>query len=512
MKKLIGIIFFCLFNIVFSMPELSIKEVVGRSWIDNGGCTGPSVDIYISVSFSPEDSVGQYRIRSIDLLSGDTNYCIVNNKIQTTASIFLDPGVYNLLVEIDCDNNVKEVDEANNTVRSIVNLFNTRAIMSSPIDEYYLPFGRNRFAVLPGERFISPVIIFKCLYTNCQEANGIVGYKVHPSYSFDPMTWESIFDSVGNISAGPIIDTGHSLIRESYYLGDYMVLPKSSSVESLDSVPAFIFDLTATTSSKDTQWVILNSDVGLDSQEEVSISYGFEFYYIDNQIRGDVNGDSMVNSEDLKSFVKYVGDINIVESSSYQGRYTDSGLNYGRLILPGHSMPTSVVGPALLNIWLNNQSDPAVKDIGFGKIIGLKTLSKHKSSMSVPVFYEIVGNKLIVKTSPKAAINVYFFQGCKIWQKDGFADASGEWEVLVPDSDAKYTVEVCELCRLSDQTEIFLKKGKQSRPFVNSASRPGAVYDLSGRKMATVNPSRGLRILHLPNGKTVTNLPFNWRR
>ncbi|MDD4901917.1 MAG: hypothetical protein PHE24_02165 [Patescibacteria group bacterium] len=300
-------------------------------------------------------------------------------------------------------------------------------------------------------------------------------------------------------------------INDSTPIWDIMALAKTSSYYMTRCMLVYFSGIRLNDiADNKVGYVVMDAAISSGEQfpgQGEEISRGFTFRKLDG-IRGDINGDGLVTSADLVSYIGFIGHGVL----GNRERYVQSGKNYGKMILPGQSMPTKVVGPTLLNVWLNNPIDPAVKDLGFGKPMSetVGNVSLFKRASSARYTSEIVGDKLTIKTSSNAAINVFSFQRGKLWQKDSFADANGQWTVEIPDPAAKYTVEICELGGPINPTAI-------SKPVLKSApirkySAQNAAFDIRGRKITGANyATSGLRIIQMSDGATKTTI-FNRHR
>jgi hypothetical protein len=236
-----------------------------------------------------------------------------------------------------------------------------------------------------------------------------------------------------------------------------------------------------------------------------SAADGQENFCFLDRYRGDINGDNKVDSADVALAAGFVDDC---FPNSLPGRYAKDGNNFGAIILPGQSIPTTLVGPTLLNIWVHNHNDPIVQNLGFGQLISQFNLQHAlaKKAVLAPLYtIVIVGNKLTVSTKPNSAINVYTFVGCKLWHKDAFADANGQWTVSIPDPAAKYTVEICELGGSINPTAAYQKPAVKNINTSQKFSGQSAVYSLDGRRIANVNHAAGLNIVQMQNGATRMN-------
>jgi hypothetical protein len=249
--------------------------------------------------------------------------------------------------------------------------------------------------------------------------------------------------------------------------------------------------------------VKLMATVLSDSLREYMIMRTFCFLAIDG-IRGDVDGNGIVNRNDVAAYIHGKNQIEAIVRSVAEFRFTNSGANLGKLILPGHSMPTNLVGPTLLNIWLSDSNDLVTKNLGFGRLMSENAYKSELAKKSVTAMRytsEIAGNKLIIKTSPNVAINVFIFIDGKLWQKDNFADASGQWVVEIPDPTAKYTVEICELGGSISPTAVYQKPAIKNINSLQKFSGQSTVYGIDGRRIANANHAFGLSIVRQPNGK-----------
>jgi hypothetical protein len=357
-----------------------------------------------------------------------------------------------------------------------------------------IPSGKKVFYILPGEMLFAEFFVSNCeQFRGCSE-RGILGYKEildlngakeffgkleMGRYWSGGMDCYDSLDTVSNIYYKAVID--RELIRWN-------------NLTWLRGVPL--------KSSKRNSLFIKEELVYADLSNSYN-NYSFDFVAID-RIRGDVNGDGWVNDEDVRASLwisskNIKGDMYGEDTVFYKGRYDSLGLNYGAIILPGHSMPTTLVGQVLLSIFISNPQDSLVRNLGFRKLMSeTPSIGLAKSASSAPRYMsEMVGNKLIIKTKPGAAVNVFSFQDGKLWQKDSFADATGQWIVEVPDSAAKYTVEICELDGLINQTSVSPKPAVKNS--FQKFSTQNIIYDIMGRKIVSQRSAFGINIIQNGN-------------
>lgn len=96
-------------------------------------------------------------------------------------------------------------------------------------------------------------------------------------------------------------------------------------------------------------------------------------------IRCDINGDGVVDSDDLDMLSEVV-DGNLFNSwDGRKNRYTKKGINYGagRILF---SQP-DFLSVALLHIWLNNPNDPLVQGLGIGELMSTTMPGSSASSV-----------------------------------------------------------------------------------------------------------------------------------
>lgn len=177
-------------------------------------------------------------------------------------------------------------------------------------------------------------------------------------------------------------------------------------------------------------------------------------------IFGDVDGDSDLDKDDWEAFMK----VNQYWEMRDGGRFSNTALNIGRLILPGHSRVTKVTGPRLLNIWLYDSSDPAVADLGFNQL--MSTIGKKRS---VSYKNEIRNGKLFVRTTPGAAVLVYAdFRDTTLFRSDTFADGNGEAVFNIKDTTLDYVVEICHIGQSTNIETGMVNKKQINLSFCNN--------------------------------------------
>ena len=152
-------------------------------------------------------------------------------------------------------------------------------------------------------------------------------------------------------------------------------------------------------------------------------------------IRGDVNDDGFVTQEDVDLMVL---SYNQSLPPPWYGKYTESGLNFGRGIVL-FSRP-DLLSDALLNIYVNNPGDPILQGLGIGELMSTTAYGNAIIHIT-PYSYEITGNQLTIITDGGNIINVTAVLGNgELWQYTS-AIENGEITINIPDPGLEYKIE-----------------------------------------------------------------------
>lgn len=132
------------------------------------------------------------------------------------------------------------------------------------------------------------------------------------------------------------------------------------------------------------------------------VSVGKTIKVID-AIRCDINGDGVVDRDDLEMLSEVVESDLFGNWKERKNRYTNKGINYGagRILF---SYP-DFLSVALLNIWLNNPSDPLVQGLGIGELMS-ESMPGSQRSVVAPVdnTFTVSGDSKVTINAPGADV------------------------------------------------------------------------------------------------------------
>jgi Secretion system C-terminal sorting domain len=143
-------------------------------------------------------------------------------------------------------------------------------------------------------------------------------------------------------------------------------------------------------------------------------------------IRGDTDGNGIVNYNDLDLLLNYVwNDFSV-------GHYTLEGINYGRCSMFGSSY-IGMLDVHLLDIWLADSTDARVCDIGINQLMS--------GNIIVPEAIDttLIGNELHVATEGNAVNITTIQENGELWQWQGWVD--GETVITIPDPSLEYHIQ-----------------------------------------------------------------------
>lgn len=132
-------------------------------------------------------------------------------------------------------------------------------------------------------------------------------------------------------------------------------------------------------------------------------------------IRGDVNGNGMVDTADVRLLREYLTSGNAY--ASYFGRYTNTGINFGRGRVLFH-IP-DLLSLTLINIYVHDPYDPLVQGLGIGE-----PYSTPNQIQPVPLSNQVSNGSVIIQTEGQAAIVSGFLDG-KLWHKSAYINQNG---------------------------------------------------------------------------------------
>lgn|GEM_PF-6016324 len=243
---------------------------------------------------------------------------------------------------------------------------------------------------------------------------------------------------------------------------------------------------------------------------EYRYRYSVSFWGTDG-IRGDINGDGCVSIDDIQIYREYLSsglDGSYIWQNFFRDRFSGGETNYGRGIILFNS--PNWVDLWLLNLWLNNSTDPLVQNLGIGLLMSMELT---ETPIPIPTTSTLVGSKLNIRIDPGApvAVNITASLPGKFWQKTEFVE-NGELTIQVPDATAKYDIEAVKLN--SRLASALKEEGKRPLGFILGQNYPNpfnatttipyslpkdgeieiAVYDLHGERIITLVKNYNYRV------------------
>jgi hypothetical protein len=158
-----------------------------------------------------------------------------------------------------------------------------------------------------------------------------------------------------------------------------------------------------------------------------------------DRLRGDVNDDGVVSQLDLDILNDVVTHGLYNPCQSFKNMYTERGINYGAGIVL-FSQP-DFVSNCLINIWLNDQNDPLVKDLGIGVLMSER--GQNSPIFGVKNNFTVSGNDLSINAPDADLYNVTAQVDGKLFQKTGKISE----KVLLPFGASKIRVETVKVKR-----------------------------------------------------------------
>lgn len=305
-------------------------------------------------------------------------------------------------IQVDARNDVAESNEDNNYISYSDGEPQIGIISNLLLARNY----RDTLFVLPGEYFYQQ---FSLSELNSKKA--IIGFdfKVN-AYGFS----EAQDFSFGVQSIYPQIDTTSG----EMYDGKYSY--KSTSYQDARAYSKWMAN--ESSAARDYFWlghfygVARDFPVGSVAEMYININcatnnlqsyyYGFKkTIKAINRIRCDVNDDGVVDEADLNILMKVVDYNKYNPCWSFKNMYKERGMNYGAGIIL-FSVP-DFVSNCLLNIWLNDKTDPLVQGLGIGEPMTDVTPGTVKSSVkSIANTYSITGENLTISAPGADLYNV----------------------------------------------------------------------------------------------------------
>ena len=195
------------------------------------------------------------------------------------------------------------------------------------------------------------------------------------------------------------------------------VIEGCSGLEVGESARAYVFGMagdSAGTRSSDAKYQYL---IGIDG------------------ICGDINQDGTVNEDDVTIGLNGLDNMSMLD---WYGRFTNTGINYG-LGRVFFSQP-DITSLAMINIWIHDHNDPAVKDLGIGELMSVR------SKKITPASYKktLTDNNLNVVTQAFAVMVTTVLPNGEIWSQSAPVK-DGQINFNIPDPGLEYRVEAISL-------------------------------------------------------------------
>jgi hypothetical protein len=304
-------------------------------------------------------------------------------------------------IQIDSHNDVVESNEDNNYFCYQDGAPQTAIISNGMAASDY----RDTLFVLPGEYFYQQ---FSMSELNYQKA--VFGFDFK-AYTYGLGDAQDYFFGVQSISQSDS-QTGE------LYGGKYSF--QSTSYQNNNAYCQWMADSSA--AAIDYFWlghfygVAKNMAVGSEANIYISINCATnnllsQYYNVNktikvvDRIRGDVNDDGIVDQKDLDILIDVINNNLYNPCMSFKDIYQENGMNYGAgMVL--FSQP-DFISNCLLNIWLNDKTDPLVQGLGIGELISKTSPGSQNSSVQqIANTFEISGESLNIKAPGADLYNV----------------------------------------------------------------------------------------------------------
>lgn len=210
-------------------------------------------------------------------------------------------------------------------------------------------------------------------------------------------------------------------------------------------------------------------------------------------ICGDISQDGIVDENDITIGLNGIDHASMLD---WYGRFTNRGVNYG-LGRVFFSQP-DITSLAMINIWIHNHNDPAVKDLGIGELMSTRS----KKITPAPYKKTLIDNNLNIVTQAFAVMVSIVLPDGKIWSESAPVK-NGQISFKVPDPNLEYRIEAISLpssvTNVGTELEIpseFKLEQNYPNPFNPSTtiaySLPKSsfvnlkIYDILGKEVATL--------------------------
>jgi hypothetical protein len=346
-------------------------------WVVDNNLTGngPLNGLYLSIQNNGlDDFTGSFVIKVYTNNHGDLSYnfsgVIASGNYSTIMLPYLGRDFY--AVQVDAHNDVTETNEGNNYL--YYQDGKAQVGIASSWNNILAQDYRDTLFVLPNELFYSEfsleelnnqksIIGFNAsCYTSGFSGVENFSFCLQSKYQVDESSYNANY-TVKNSSADPYDASCEWLANSSssaidyFWLGNFSGYTKGKPIGSEWSV-----------------WITVNSATNDLQQQNNSV---FKTIKSIDRIRGDVNGDGVVDQKDLDILYEVIsrGLYNPCDESAYL--YRKIGINYGAGAVL-FSTP-DILSNTLINIWINDHNDPLVQGLGIGELMST-TADKNEGS------------------------------------------------------------------------------------------------------------------------------------